>query len=67
LDFYGDDADLTDSPIFLSEEPSEGKRNVYIQNAYNMAKVLTKEGALVFDNEDALIVRLTDEGIRKAS
>lgn len=67
LAFYGADADLTDSPIFISEEPSEGKRNVYIQNAYNMAKVLTKEGSLVFDNEDALIVRLTDEGIRKAS
>jgi hypothetical protein len=65
--FYGDEGDLTDSPIFLSEEPAEGKRNVYIKNAYDVAKGLVKEGWLVFENENALIVKLTDAGIRKAS
>jgi hypothetical protein len=66
--FYGTDADLTAEPVYVSEGPAEGKRNVNLgENAYAMCKALVSEGWIVFENEEALIVRLTKEGVRKAS
>ena len=65
--FLGDEGDLTDVTIFLSDEPASGRRSVQLENAYNMAKALAKAGWLWFENEDAMMVRLTDAGIREAS
>ena len=67
-DFHGAEADLTAEPVYVSEVTAEGKRNVNLgKNAYAECKALVKEGWIVFENENALIVRLTDGGIRKAS
>jgi hypothetical protein len=65
--FLGDEGDLTDVTIFLADGPITGKRAVRMDNAYNMMKALAKAGWLVIDNEDAMTVKLTDEGIRIAS
>jgi hypothetical protein len=42
-------------------------RTVYIKNAYNMGMALQKAGWLVFESEDAMSVRVTDEGVRAGS
>jgi hypothetical protein len=64
--FAGDDGDPTDVTIYLTDEPITGKRGVQLKDAYTMAKALVKAGWLVFENEEALEVRLTDLGIREA-
>lgn len=63
----GEGGDLTDVTIYLSDEPITGKRGVQLQDAYKIAKALVKNGLLVMENDEAIVVRLTDEGIRAAS
>jgi len=66
-DFVGEVGDLTGQVMFLADDPGQGRRSVHLENAYNMGKELAKLGWLVFENEDAMSVRLTDEGLRAGS
>lgn len=67
----GGDGDPTSEVLFLSEEPIRDPtpmpRSVYIENAFNMGKALERAGWIVFESEDALSIRLTDEGVRAGS
>jgi hypothetical protein len=63
----GGGGDLTGVTVYLSDEPITGKRGVQLQDAYKIAKALAKHGLLVMENEEAMAVRLTDEGVRAAS
>lgn len=62
----GDTGDPTNVTIFLSDEPASGRAAVQLHDAYNTAKFLEKHGLIVFESEDAMSVRLTDEGERVA-
>lgn len=53
--------------VFLSDEPASGRAAVQLHDAYNTAKFLEKHGLIVFESEDAMSVRLTDEGERAAN
>lgn len=64
--FPGEDRELTDVTIYLSDQPISGARGVQIENAYNAAKALVKMGWVVFENEEALAVRLTEMGVLTA-
>jgi hypothetical protein len=67
----GENGDPTSELLYLSEqpttEPSPRPRSVYIRDAYNMGKALEKAGWIEFESEDALSIRLTDEGVRAGS
>lgn len=67
----GGDGDPTAEVLFLSEEPirepTPSPRSVHIENAYNMGKALERAGWIVFASEDAMSIRLTDEGVRAGS
>jgi hypothetical protein len=66
-DFVGEVGDLTDQVMYLADGPDQGKRSIHLENAYNMGKELAKLGWLVFESENAMSVRLTDEGVRAGS
>lgn len=66
-DFVGEVGDLTNQVMYLADTPGQGRRSVHLENAYNMGKELAKLGWLVFESEDAMSVRLTDEGVRAGS
>jgi hypothetical protein len=66
-DLAGESGDPTDVIIFLFDEPASGRAAVHFPDSYNIAKFLDKHGLIVLENEDAMIVRLTDAGIRTAS
>lgn len=66
-DFVGESGDPTDVTIYLADGPIEGKRGVQLEDAYNTAKSLVKHGLLVMESDDAMAVRLTDEGVRAAT
>lgn len=66
----GENGDPTSERIYLSETPITPRpnaRSIYVKDAYNMGKALERAGWLVFESEDAMSVRLTDEGVRVAS
>lgn len=68
----GGDGDPTSETLFLSDEPAPESlppmtRSIYIKDAYNMGKALEKAGWIVFESEDAMSIRLTDEGVRAGS
>ena len=66
-----EDSDPTAEVLYLAEEPIREPtplpRSVYIENAYNMGEALERAGWIVFENEDALSIRLTNEGVRAGS
>jgi hypothetical protein len=62
----------TSETLYLADEPAPGEvspqtRSVYLKDAYNTGKALEKAGWIVFESEDALSIRLTNEGIQAAS
>jgi hypothetical protein len=67
----GQDGNPTSETLFLSEEPikepTPQPRSVYIENAYNMGKTLEGAGWIAFESEDAMSIRLTDEGVLAGS
>lgn len=66
----GENGDPTSETLFLSEEPvvpTPQPRSIHINDAYNMGKALEKAGWIEFESEDAMSIRLTDEGARVGS
>jgi hypothetical protein len=66
-DFAGESGDPTDVTIYLADTPITGKRGVELENAYNVARSLEKNGLLTIENHEAIEVRLTDDGVREAT
>ncbi|MFL6335478.1 MAG: hypothetical protein ACJ754_19380 [Pyrinomonadaceae bacterium] len=67
----GPDGNPTSETLYLSgepiREPTPPSRSVYIENAYNMGMTLEGAGWIMFECEDAMSIRLTDEGVRAGS
>lgn len=66
----GENGNPTAELLYLSEEPvtpSPLPRSIYIKDAYNIGKALEGAGWIVFESEDALAIRLTEEGVRAGS
>ena len=58
--------ELKEIEISLSEEPITGKPGVQLENAYETAKALARIGLIRIENHEAMAVKLTENGIRKA-
>ena len=58
--------DLKEIDIYLGDAPSTGKRGIQLENAYETAQALARIGLIRIENHEALAVKLTDNGIRKA-
>ena len=58
--------DLKEINIYLSDDPIAGKRGVQLENAYETAKALARIGLIRIEDHEAMAVKLTENGIRKA-
>lgn len=65
-------SDPTSETLYLADDPAPSElspqtRSVYLKDAYNTGKALEKAGWIVFESEEAISIRLTDEGTRVGS
>lgn len=58
--------DLKEIDIYLGDDPSTGTRGMQLENAYETAQALARIGLIRIENHEAIAVKLTENGIRKA-